>query len=247
MNLFDRKITFTYLLLALLLIPGCAPSIKTVNDADLAQQYRQAIEDARIAEPEEISRSLVAIADYNSDLVWSEREGQRFVRVVTWTSWNGYDDKVGQSMTASREIWVTTVPELQRFCRHCGFSGNALTLRLEKLLGLPPHGGKTRFVEIWVSPDDLFRPSPDPEISDSQAELNFPISGKFVLIQPEYRKWYNNLKADSYGGDGYPWTRLGYTYDWGNPRSEIGLSEFVIRQGAAIEIHSVNDTEGYCR
>ena len=27
----------------------------------------------------------------------------------------------------------------------------------------------------------------------------------------------------------YPWTRLGYTYDWGNPRNLVGLSEFVLR------------------
>jgi hypothetical protein len=28
---------------------------------------------------------------------------------------------------------------------------------------------------------------------------------------------------------GYPWTRLGYSYDWGNPKNPVGLSEFVLR------------------
>ena len=45
-------------------------------------------------------------------------------------------------------------------------------MRLEKLLGLPPNSGKTKFVEIWVRPQDLFRPSPDPEITDCVAELD---------------------------------------------------------------------------
>jgi hypothetical protein len=26
----------------------------------------------------------------------------------------------------------------------------------------------------------------------------------------------------------YPWTSLGYTYDWGNPDNHVGLSEFVV-------------------
>jgi hypothetical protein len=26
----------------------------------------------------------------------------------------------------------------------------------------------------------------------------------------------------------YPWTSLGYTYDWGNPFTHVGLSEFVV-------------------
>lgn len=45
----------------------------------------------------------------------------------------------------------------------------------------------------------------------------------------------------------YPWTRLGYTYDWGNPRADMGLSEFVIKKGAEIAINSVYTTEDYCR
>jgi hypothetical protein len=33
------------------------------------------------------------------------------------------------------------------------------------------------------------------------------------------------------GAHAYPWTRLGDTYGWGNPGSEIGPSEFIILGG----------------
>ncbi len=246
MYFFKRSFKVMYLVLMVSLLWGCTAPVRISSEADLRERYRRAVADARIAEPAEISRNLVAVVDYNRDLVWKEGPGQQWVRVVTWTSWQGYDDKVGQAMVTSREIWVTVVPELQRFCQQCGHSGGVLTLRLEQLLGLPPHNGKTRFVEIWVSPEDLFRPSPDPEISDHEAGLNFPVSRKFVTIADDYVRWFDDLKNDSYGEDGYPWTRLGYTYDWGNPGSEIGLSEFVIPKGAAIEVHSVAATGDYC-
>ena len=32
------------------------------------------------------------------------------------------------------------------------------------------------------------------------------------------------------------WTQLGYTYDWGNPYNEIGVSEFVVKPGTTIRI-----------
>ena len=44
----------------------------------------------------------------------------------------------------------------------------------------------------------------------------------------------------------YPWTRLGYAYDWGNPQSEVGLSEFVIKKGALVQIHAVTFIDDYC-
>jgi len=40
---------------------------------------------------------------------------------------------------------------------------------------------------------------------------------------------------------GYPWTQLGYTYDWGNAKNHVGLSEFVLKldpnkNGGEVEI-----------
>ena len=231
----------------ILFLSACTAHVTVTTREDLRQAYLSAVSDAAIAEPGEISRDLTAITAANEQLMWKDTPGKSFLRVVTWTDWSGYDDKTGKAMTLEQEVWVTAAPMLKEFCRAADMGSQDLTLRLEQLLGLPPHGGKDRFVEFWADPNDLFRPSPDPGISDHEAELDFPVSGRFVTISREYIRWFNDLKRDSYSGNAFPWTRLGYTYDWGNPESEVGLSEFVIRKGAVVSIRGVYTIEDYCR
>lgn len=217
------------------------------SPADLQQAYLNAVKDAATAEPQEISKNLTPIVETNSNLIWEGQPGDKRLLVLTWTSWNGYDDKIGQSIVTTRETWVTAAPELKNFCvNYASTQPNNLTLRLEQLLGLPPNNDKTKFVALWVKPQDLFRPAPDPEISDQEAGVTFPQS-KFLTVSPEYVTWFNNLSSQSYGEKGYPWTRLGYTYDWGNPASEVGLSEFVINTGATIKVDGVTSTGDYCK
>jgi len=233
------------MLCVLLAVSTCSHTPQTMSPADLRHAYSQAVKDAEIAEPDEISRNLVAIIPSNNTLQWNKNTGE--ILVVTWASWNGYDDHVGSHMKLSREVWVTVVPDVKAFCRERHITPKQAPLRLEQLLGLPPEAGKTKFVEMWASPDDLFRPAPDPEVSDHEAELVFPVSHQVVTVSDTHQQWFHDLKQKTYGADGYPWTRLGYTYDWGNPKSEIGLSEFVIRAGATVTIHAVSDTVNYCQ
>ena len=225
--------------LALSFLTACATTHGVISPADLQAKYESAVEDARVAEYDEISYDLVPIVEANEYLIWKGEGEDAKVLMVTWTSWNGYDDLVGKSMKTTRDIWVTPVPQLIDFIRDHAVGKKDFTLRIEQLLGLPAGNGKNRFVEIWVNPKDLFRPSPDPEITDREAGLDFPVSEKFIEVRRNYIWWFNDLKAVSYGKDGYPWTRLGYTYDWGDPKNEVGLSEFVISPGAEVEIEAV--------
>ena len=241
---FFRAQSFTLFLLLSLLFSSSSAQSPAITQADLEKAYHSAVVDAEQAEPSEISKNLVAIVPSNPQLVWKNKGDVQnaMILVVTWTNYNGYDDKVGQPLQLSREVWVTTAPELRNYCKKLKENR---TLRLEQLLGLPPNTGKTKFVEMWVRPGDLFRPSADPEISDSEAETEFRRTSKFVLVSDDYLKWYNDLKMKSYGINGYPWTRLGYTYDWGDNSRHIGLSEFVIMPGATVEINSVSPTMEY--
>ncbi|MEN6374651.1 MAG: hypothetical protein ABFD75_07720 [Smithella sp.] len=247
MNIWKSKMN----IISIVLIMACLSSACTIQKQNLTQTdstkaYKNAIKDAENAEPHEISRNLVAIVPANNKLMWKKKGGDQetSLLVVTWTNYNGYDDKIGQRVEVAREIWVTTVPEVRNFCKN--LKANK-TLRLEQLLGLPPNAGKTKFVEMWVKPKDMFRPSADPEISDSEAEIDFRIPNDFVKISDDYIKWFNNLKMNSYGNEGYPWTRLGYTYDWGNDDNHVGLSEFVIIKGSTIEINSISSESQYCQ
>lgn len=234
---------FSTCLFALLLMVSCSPYRTLVVKTDLEDAYKNAVEDASEATPSEISVQLTPITDYNKDLKTNDK-GQ--ILVVTWTNWNGYDKEVGNDMTLSREVWVTAAPQLQNFSEGLRLDSAKMVLRLEQLLGLPPHTGKNRFVEMWVNPSDLFRPCPDPEIIDGTCDLTFP-SSSYIVIAEEHQKWIKDLQASSYGENGYPWTQLGYTYDWGNPKSHVGLSEFVIKAKSTVNIKGVSDVYEYCK
>src|SRR5690606_23820671 len=106
------------------------------------------------------------------------------------------------------ETWVTVAPEVQAFCRESGLEGAELDMRLRQGLGLPPDAPYTHFAAYWVATDDLFRPCPDPQISDRDCELDFPAPKHLIQVNPEYKAWFNELRETTYGLDGYPWTRL---------------------------------------
>lgn len=232
-----RLILFAFILS----LSACAQQAARHSAQDSA--YQTALRDAASIEAEEIFPRLVAIVSDNAALEW--RNG--LLKVVTWTNYPGYDKALGQALPLSREVWVTTSPELQQFCRALPEAlktdPTRLQLRLEQKLGLPPGGNKDRIVALWVHPEDLFRPCPDAEISDSVCGTRFPDASS-----SGHQAWFGRLSAGSYViPGGYPWTRLGYTYDWNPDDVEFGLSEFVIRAGSQVIVDSVTPTAAYCR
>jgi hypothetical protein len=229
-------------LLPAALLTACTTLPRQPTEEALRAAYARAVADARDPEPAEIDKDLVWISPANPQLLWSA--GKDRILAVTWTGWNGYDGAVGHEVRLEREVWVTAVPELRRRCNAVP-AGADLVLRMEQMLGLPPHDGKTRLVQLWVDPRDMFRPAPDPEVSDSQAGLDFPVSAR-AAVSGRHVAWFNDLRAKSYGPDGYPWTRLGYTYDWGDPSSEVGLSEFVVEKDAGVIVEGVYTADSYC-
>jgi hypothetical protein len=45
----------------------------------------------------------------------------------------------------------------------------------------------------------------------------------------------------------YPWTGLGYTYDWcSQDTKHVGASEFVIRPGSVVNVTAIIDRNTYC-
>ena len=93
---------------------------------------------------------------------------------------------------------------------------------------------------MWVDPDDLFRPSPDNEIDDTTVGLSFPENAA-----EEYQNWFNGNILYSYYPLRYPWTRLGYTYDWADNGTEYGLSEFIIRNNAKVRVEKTYSNEEF--
>jgi hypothetical protein len=209
--------------------------------------YRKALADAAYVQASEISKTLKPIARSGGDRVWKTIAGEEFVLVATWqndTVFYKNSPETGFYNTGKYEVWVTAAPDLQNWAKTAQFK-NGIDLRIKQLLGLPPNAKKRFFVEFWVRPQDLFRPCPDAEITDSECNTCFPESSS-----PEHKEWINNMRANSYSNCTlyyqYPWTQLGYTYDW-NPKNKthIGLSEYVIRKNANVVVHKFYTTEAY--
>lgn len=205
----------------------------------LDQLYTIAIEDAIIAKESEISTNLTPIVENNTNLIWQGQGENASVLVVTWTKYaNSYP--VGQNVTTSwGDTWVTVAPQIQVFFNDHVASDANDTVRAAQLLGMPANTTNTYFVELWVKPQTLFRPTPDNEVGDNTASLTFPANAT-----ADYKEWFNSNIIYSYYPMKYPWTRLGYTYDWGSS-NHVGLSEFILKQNSTVTVKSVTPTVEY--
>jgi hypothetical protein len=43
----------------------------------------------------------------------------------------------------------------------------------------------------------------------------------------------------------YPWTRLGYTYDWAPDAKEVGMSEYVLQTGSGIWVEQTTTAAAF--
>jgi hypothetical protein len=216
------------------------------------EAYQSAIRDAAVPKPEEVSATLTAIDRSNPGLVWDEHHSH--ILVVSWKSLDSFKRFYEKEKTTSRDednvTWVTVVPEVQGFCRdylNLSRDAEAVSLRLKQYLGLNPTWQYDVFVEMWVRPDDVFRPCPDPEITDSVCKLE--LSGRPPAVRhiKNYNAFYKSLYYKSFrSSSSAPWTGLGYTYDWGNPVEKRGASEFILVPKARYAIRQVVPTKEYC-
>lgn len=244
------------------LLVGCGTSSAPVDRASapptsdstaLAAAYETAIARAAELGPDAIVTTLTPVAPHNDTLRWHvDDDGTRWVQVVTWT-----DDaplpganapvSAGDTLTLTGDVWTTLAPAIQQFCQSLRpLSEAQRDRRLEQHLGLPPYAGYTRFVTLWASTETLFRPCPDPETTDRQCERHVPKPQTRVQVAPEHLDWLDAQYAFSHQPGGYPFTGLGYTYDWGRPDEPVGMSEFVIPEGAPVRVVETTPTQSYC-
>lgn len=241
-------------------VPGRPDAERLRYNFDL---YRRAVQESAQPSAESVSSSLRVIAD------------PRPLRVVTWES----ADNIAKLKKSAQEwnteapfdIWVTVVPDIRNFCRTFlqTHSTGAMQLdaRLEERLGLPPQNGKIAFVEITVpdpsNPKHFFRPCRSPSVSTAACTPGIPEAGddkkktaKQADDQAWYKTWFLAQYYSSFAGapsTQYPWTSLGYTFDWAlrddgkNGFVKYGESEFVIPKGAPIKVESVTATDQYCK
>ena len=222
-------------------------------------KYYLANRDAVKASPEELVTNLDAVDPNNNSLVWNADKSM--IKVVTWKSQSAYQNfLLPYTQTSSNEdfvTWVTLAPKIKAFCHnflasHPTATPAALDFRLKQRLGLNSDWQYDVFVELWVSPTDLFRPCVDPEPSDTSCNLDFGSTAPVVKNIKDYPAFYKNIYYKSFRASPQaPWTGLGYTYDWKNASTtagalEQGASEFILSPSTPYVIEQAVPTWQYC-
>lgn len=172
-------------------------------------------------------------------------------KVVSLTPYVGYQP--GET-TLTREVWVTGFPEVQNICRT--FKDD-LEMNLRELLGLTPTSMFTYFVTFEVRQEDVFRPTANPDPTTT-LPCGYPVPANcgeaFPDVVPaDHVKWFADKMLSSYViaestliNTGYPWTRLGYTYNWRPGSNKYGASEYVIRSGKTVRVTEITPYKTYC-
>ncbi|MGA9382466.1 MAG: hypothetical protein WBV73_27210 [Phormidium sp.] len=220
----------------------------------LQNLLNQALQDAEKPQNDKVTANLWSLSINNPRVKSRTIKGVREYRMVTWMNLDGRWEGLWQSQTGKKYVlpakvwWLTAVPQVQEFCQNCKGTGLKipgnimLNLRVQQYLGLRIEPKKSHFVEMWVKEKDLVRPCIDREINDSACRV---LPGRI----PSENVELINIKK---GTVGYPWTGLGYTYDWGNPQKpHVGASEFVAiatpQKQVEVEVISVTPTKEYCQ
>lgn len=229
-----------------------------VAEDELEEIFLEAVEDSSVREFDEICENLKALSPDNPDaeIIWDDSKER--VKLLVWTGswWDEEKAKPGATIynfsPANDEqlgwfMYVTSYGEAVEFMKDAKFALNSERnnrLRLAQKLGLHIEDGitdqKLRFLVLWAEPSSLFRPSPDPEVNDSQAVMALRY-GQISVDNAWATKHYDWKRENSYDPDGapqnaYPFTGFGYTYDWGDPSTDVGLSEFTVLPESPVEV-----------
>lgn len=209
---------------------------------DTAALYAAAVRDAMVIGDDDIF-PLIEITKDSPLCSWDD---QGRVLMLTYHRFPG-SYIAGEDYTLIYgEVWTFTDREIiqwyQEYQKYQENNGgvNDWALRFKQLIGLPPEREYTHFSALWVNPGDIIRPGYAWRLSDT-------MSAKTFAEDPgeDYKAWFDNNIIWSYFESAFPWTRLGYTYDWAAGGGKYGLSEFLIRKDAVTHVEFTMTTDEF--
>lgn len=219
---------------------GCSSKPSASDDKNISPMnlYAVAVEDAKRADENEIF-SLVTLTPDSDMVTWNVD-----CTKVLLLSWHEHPDRYveGESFTNTYgEIWTFTDMEILSWFYENHEGVEAWELRLEQLIGLPPSAEYTHVSAFWVNLDEVIRPAYQTDVTKQMsADL---LDGSALGA---YKEWFDGNAEYSYSEETpYPWTRLGYTYDWAAGSDEYGLSEFLILSNSVIEVEWTKTTDEF--
>jgi hypothetical protein len=232
------------LLLAITLFAACAqtttaPAVAPSTLSSLDAAYQHAIYDSSVYQSSNLRRLKPLMADPDGS--------------VLVTSLTSYNPSTPMITTRPDGMWVTIVPEVQALCR--AFPPGDLLMQLRELLGLPPDAAPTRFLTVRAKASDIFRPAldADPTTTYPCASTTTPPPADCGNLFPStttpyHYQWIATATFNLHKiPGGYPWTHLGYTYNWTPGSDKYGASEYIIRGDTVVPVVANVPYAEYCK
>lgn len=214
-------IVLVFLCASMLSLVSCENrNAKTDND----ELFRRAVRDAVFIDEDEVL-PLVNISKEDENVLW---DGEKVLVA--------FMHKYPDSYPAGEEIelkwgnvWCVSAGELYKWIKDNDKGVEDWTLRLHQVMGMPTTKECTTMTALWVDADLLYRPA---NVTDPCAAMSatYQSTGD-EQFDEMYKQWFDGNIIWSYFDSAFPWTRLGYTYDWADNGREYGVSEFLIFSG----------------
>lgn len=233
-------------------LAGCSKDDDDViPEPDLSQLYSQSIRNAMLDDAANAIDTLWPITADNTNLQWKTINGQQYVLMATYMRFPA-SYPIGDSInTTWGEGWFFIPSQMKRKLGPVFTPTTDTILRINQLLGLPPVNSQsnTHVAQLWVPAERLYRPAGNPSITTTTTG-----SALVEGVSEEYINWFNNYIIFAYYRPltaptqfHYPWTRLGYTYDWAPGASRVGVSEYVLKAGTGCWVENMTTAAAFFR
>lgn len=224
---------------------ACQGTFVNAQNKKLTKIYNAATKLAMVADSTQNIDTLMTLTSANPVLKWKTINGKNYILMATFTN-SLSEYPVGDSTTTKGEVWMFIPGQMQYRMRGKMTAKTDTILKLNQMLGMPAASGDTHIAQFWVQVDNVFRPAGSPDVTVPSA------SGTLSLdASPEYKLWFNNYIIASYfqpltGNQVYyPWTRMGYTYNWAPGANRVGVSEFVLKPDSGIWVEALIKASNY--
>lgn len=205
------------------------------TEEKLNELYNNAIQDSVFAEESEI-QPLVALTKEDKLVSW-DKEGR-----VLLCTWHNYPDSYpeGEKVTiAWGPVWTFTDKEITSY-KDEFTKAQDKEMRFRQLIAFAPDSEHSTVTGFWVDPKDVKRPAYQSDPTDETMQITLEEN-----VDEAFKAWFDENILNSYFYGAYPWTRLGYTYDWADNGKEYGLTEFIVNQGAEVEVEFTETTQEF--
>ena len=191
---------------------------------DNDELFRRAVRDAMVIDEDEVL-PLVNISKDDENVLW---DGDKVLVAFMHKYPDSYPE--GEEIELKwGNVWCVSAGELYKWVKENDKGVEDWTLRLHQVMGMPTTKGYTTMTAMWVNADLLYRPA---NVTDPNSEMTatYQSTGN-EQFDTMFKQWFDGNIIWSYFDSAFPWTRLGYTYDWADNGREYGVSEFLIFSG----------------